>query len=256
MAATNNFQLTLVNSYMLNSRMRHLEFAISDDQRFSHTPGQFVSLHIPNGEQIARRNFSIANPPSDNYNIEIAATFVPNGIASTALWHMQSGDQLTANGPLGIFVLPSQATNTKRYILVATGTGVTPYRAMQHKLSEWLQDPSHQCTVLLGVRDYYELLYKTDFTALAATHPNFKFIACYSRENPATSNRTLNPDDAWVDQRFGYVQQQLESLNIDGKNDLIYLCGNPNMVEESLKIIDQHQIPRYKVKREKYISSK
>lgn len=255
MSATKKFTLKLTNTYPLNSRMRHLEFEILGD-RLEYIPGQFISLQIPHEGHTVRRNFSIANSPSKHNKIEIAATFVPNGIASTMLWNMQIGDRLQASGPLGIFILPNHIPNIKRYILVATGTGVTPYRAMLNQLSDWLTDPTNQCVLLLGVRDYQELLYKADFTNFANNYPNFKFISCYSRENPADSNYPVEPLDNLIAQRFGYVQQQFDSLDINAKNDLIYLCGNPNMVEESLTMLEPYKIPKHKIKREKYISSK
>ncbi len=247
-----NFELILTNTFLLNTRTRHLEFKINNDIPLQFKPGQFISLHIEKNSQIVRRNFSIASSPNETNKIEIAATFVPNGIASTTLWNMQIGDQIHASGPFGIFVLrPADLNKIKRYILVATGTGVTPYRSMLNDLKLILrQNADIKIELLLGVRDRYELLYSDDFINFAKTIPSqFKFTACYSREQQSTVF-----DNSY--EYIGYVQNKITELNINPTLDLVYLCGNPNMVDNSLSILEKLGLPRNKIIREKYISSK
>ncbi|MGD0465638.1 MAG: FAD-binding oxidoreductase [Gammaproteobacteria bacterium] len=245
------FKLNLVNTYLLNDRTRHLEFKILNGIPLKFKPGQFISLHIEKNLEVVRRNYSIANTPTPDHSnkIEIALTFVPNGIASTILWNMQIGDHIKASGPFGIFVLkPEDLITTKRYILVATGTGVTPYRAMLNNLNQILEEqPDITVTLLLGVRDHSELLYGNEFINFANKQPKFKFIACYSRPKEPTNN---------IYEFQGYVQHKLTQLNIEPNKDLIYLCGNPNMVDEALATLEQLGVHKSKIRREKYISSK
>ncbi len=259
----NKFELCLTNTYLLNNRMRHLEFKLLSDKPLNYIAGQFVSLLIENNSKIIRRNFSIANSPSNTYQIEIAATFVPNGIASTTLWNMKIGDHINASGPFGIFVLPpDDFIGIKRYILVATGTGVTPYRAMLQSIKLRLDKANMdniEFILLLGVRDRYELLYAEDFINFAARYPNFKFIACYSRENQNNHHNTDNHEQTQPNNKqeyFGYVQNKLIELNLKPETDVVYLCGNPDMIDQSVIILEKFNIPRNNIKREKYISSK
>ena len=253
------FQLLLTNAYMLNNRMRHLEFDVllKDNQILTYLPGQFIGLIIEKNNNIVRRNFSIANPPSNTRKIEIAATFVPNGIASTTLWELKIGDTLNASGPFGIFVLnPIELRKSTRYILIATGTGVTPYRAMLPYIKSILsnhESSKMQFVLLLGVRNNQELLYAKEFLAFENINPNFRFIACYSRENNSNFDPfSVRPREEY----FGYVQNKLVELGINPQSDTIYLCGNPNMVDETMLVLERHNVPRNRIKREKYISSK
>ena len=243
------FELNLVNTYLLNTRTKHLEFQITNTIPLKFKPGQFISLHIKKNLELVRRNYSIANAPDNSTKIEIALTFIPNGIASTILWDMPIGTNIKASGPFGIFVLkPEDLITTKRYILVATGTGVTPYRAMLNNLQELLiKYPDLTITLLLGVRDHSELLYGNEFIDFANKQPKFKFIACYSRPK-------RSPNSSY--EFHGYGQNQLNQLNLDPKTDLVYLCGNPNMVDESLIILEKLGLSKNKIRREKYISSK
>ena len=259
-----NFELSLTNTYLLNPRTRHLEFKIINNYHLKFKPGQFVTLNFEKNSEIVRRNFSIANTPkytADTLSIEIAATFVPNGIASTALWNMKIGDHIQANGPFGIFVLkPEDLTTTKRYILVATGTGVTPYRSMIDSLQQLLELPDLTVILILGVRNSSELLYGNEFINFAEQQPKFKFIACYSREeltnlkSQASSKERVASGEVY--EYNGYAQKKLTQLNINPEHDLVYLCGNPNMIDESLTTLENLGLPRNKIRREKYISSK
>ena len=56
-------------------------------------------------------------------------SYVDGGAATALLSGLGEGEEVTASGPYGRFCL-HDADNNRRYLLVATGTGVTPYRAM------------------------------------------------------------------------------------------------------------------------------
>jgi ferredoxin-NADP reductase len=142
--------------------------------------------------------------------------------------------------------------------LVATGTGVTPYRAMLGSIKKILSNQTIEFILLLGVRNFNELLYAEDFIKFADLNPNFKFIACYSREKLNDTSNFINYNNKIrpINEYFGYVQNKLTELNIQKQTDLIYLCGNPNMIDESITILKAFNISRNKIKREKYISSK
>lgn len=245
------FELSLVKTYLLNNRTRHLEFKLINDTPLNFKPGQFISLNFKKNAEFVRRNFSIANVPDIfSTTIEIAATFVPNGVASTNLWNMQPGDTITASGPFGIFVLkPEDLITTKRYILVATGTGVTPYRAMLRQLKQILEQHNTTIILLFGVRDPKELIYGDEFINFSKQQSKFKFIACYSRYKP------MDPNSLQTHEKLGYVQDQLITLNINPKEDLAYLCGNPNMVDAALASLESLGLHKHKIRREKYISN-
>src|SRR5690606_31794725 len=99
------------------------------------------------------------------------------------LFGLEPGGRLPAIGPAGRFVLRDDGHC--RYVLLATGTGVTPYRAFLPELRRRLADPKIAVDLVLGVRNPAELLYGDEFRAMEREFPNFRFFACYSRELPA-----------------------------------------------------------------------
>jgi NAD(P)H-flavin reductase len=135
-----------------------------------------------------------------------------------------------------------------RYLLIGTGTGVTPYRAMLPLLEQQIAQRNLQVVLLFGARTPAELLYGDEFRAFADRHPgNFRFVPCLSRELPA---------DPHPDVRHGYVQQFLGEFAPDAATDIAYLCGNPNMVDACFEALKGHGLAVPQIRREKYVSSK
>src|SRR5699024_908099 len=139
---------------------------------------------IPWEDMVLRRSYSIATIPgeSDNRLVEIAATEVPGGRATGILFGLRPGDRLTATGPFGRFV--PRDDPPARYILLATGTGVSPYRAMLPTLRERLAGDGFEARVVLGVRRPEELLFGHDFEMLAGEADDFEFEPVFSRYEP------------------------------------------------------------------------
>ena len=103
------------------------------------------------------------------------------------------------------------ADSNQRYLLIGTGTGVTPYRAMLPQLETQIRQRGVKVVLLFGARTPVELLYGDEFRAFADKHPdNFRFVPCLSRELPAADS-----SQAHADVRHGYVQQFLEEFAPD-----------------------------------------
>lgn len=239
------FNAVLQSARMVTPRVRELSFLREDGEVLDFEPGQFISLMIQTPEKLLRRSYSIATlPQSGDRELKIAASHVEGGRATGILFGMQPGDALPAIGPAGRFVLRDDGHC--RYVLLATGTGVTPYRAFLPELRRRLQDPKVSVDLVLGVRTPEELLYGDDFREMADAFENFRFFACYSRQLPGSpGERDLK----------GYVQEHLGELGLDPAHDVIYLCGNPGMIDSAAAHCETAGFPIGNVRREKYVSS-
>lgn len=249
------FPLRLVGRRMLAPTVAHLSFVRDDGQPLDYVPGQFLQVHFtyPDGTA-TKRSYSLATQhdhalsPGDT--VEIAVSYVPGGAATTLFENLGIGGAITASGPYGRFcLLPNDAN--RRYLLIATGTGVTPYRAMLPQLAARIGKHDLQVILLFGARTPDELLYGDEFRAFASEHPNFRFVPCFSRELPPEGS-----PHAHADVRKGYVQDQLAEFAPDGETDIAYLCGNPNMVDACFEALKHQGLPVPHIRREKYISSK
>lgn len=241
-----NFTLILNSAKLIAPTVLHLNFHIEGEAVFQFIPGQFITLHIPGPVKELRRSYSVANIYHDGSNtIEFAASYVEGGVASELLFNLKPGAKVTASGPFGRLILRDE--QPKRYILVATGTGVTPYRSMLVEIEKRLHAQEQLEVVLLfGVRKPEDLLYRDEFTDFASKNPRFQFCAYYSREQPPQPKPYENK---------GYVKDAFANLNPDPQRDVVYLCGNPNMIDEVFALLVSKNFPTENIRREKYISS-
>ena len=245
------FPLKLVGRRMLAPTVGHYQFVRDDGQPLDFQPGQFIQVHFEYADgTAARRSYSLAtihdHALGPGEAVEIAVSFVPGGAATALFEGLQLGQHLSGSGPFGRFCLQAGDRNG-RYLLIATGTGVTPYRSMLPLLQRAITERGVEVVLLQGARTPAELLYADDFRAFADANPGFRYMPCLSRELPA---------DAHPDVRQGYVQQQLAELAPDPARDIAYLCGNPLMVDACFEALAASGLKPPQVRREKYVSSK
>ena len=245
-----HFTLRLADSRMLAPAVRHMEFERADGAPFAFIPGQFVQVHFNYADRKpTKRSYSVATIGQGDHasvpRIEIAVSYVEGGAATNLLGNLKPGETVEASGPYGRFCLMETDAN-RRYLLVATGTGVTPYRAMLPQL-EKLGGRGAEVALVYGARNEAELLYGDEFEAFARKNPHFQFYACFSRV-PRAHPRAHD--------RNGRVQAALAELKPDPAHDIAYLCGNPDMVDQAFAALKEAGLPIPHIRREKYVSSR
>ena len=241
---------------MLAPSVGHYVFVRDDGAPLDFIPGQFIQVHFQYADGTAtKRSYSLAtihdHAMGPGEAVEIAVSYVPGGAATALFEGLDAGDTVDASGPFGRFCLVPADTN-RRYLLIGTGTGVTPYRAMLPQLERAIAERGIQVVLLFGARTPDELLYGDEFRAFADRHPDhFRFVPCFSRELPAAGS-----PHAHADVRHGYVQQFLPDFAPDPAGDIAYLCGNPNMVDSCFEALKESGLEVKQIRREKYVSSK
>jgi len=239
--------LRLLDSRWLTSGVRHLLFERGDGEPVAFLPGQFVRVQVSGGEAPEFRNYSIASPNdpgrTDAQRIELVVSMVEGGLGSAYMGALVHGDEIQATAPNGRFcLLPDD--DCRRYLLLGTGTGVAPYRGMLPQLAV-LAERGIRTALLLGARSPAEQLYADEFREAAARIPGFELRFCHSRQLPESPG----PQDV-----HAYVQDALQSFEIDPERDLAFLCGNPNMVDSGFERLKTAGLHLRRIRREKYIS--
>ncbi|KTD23981.1 MULTISPECIES: ferredoxin--NADP reductase [Legionella] len=238
------FPIILEEAFMISSYVKHFIFKVPESPPFTYIPGQFITIHFERDGKMLKRSYSIANIPTQNGRIEFAAGYVKGGPGTELLFNLKSGDQINITGPFGRLILKDE--RPKRYILVATSTGVTPYRAMIEELKRRLQtNPDLRVVILQGVQKQSDILYGEDFKRFAAEFPQVSFRAHLSRADKALGECEYS----------GYVQSAFPDLALNPQEDIVYLCGNPGMIDEAFNYLKEHGFGMQQIIREKYISS-
>lgn len=225
-----------------NTIQLDFEFAegVPDDFRF--VAGQFIQFLIPTEEKIQKRSYSIACSPESFKKtgvLEVAISLVTDGLASGLFETAEAGLILNMSGPFGVLTLPESLSG--QLVIAGTGTGIAPYRSMIPLLTQHM-DQGLPVTLIMGARHRHDLIYLSDFTSLT----DLEYRVCLSRE------KTLNKQNH---EYAGYVQQQFASLDLNPKTDLVYLCGNPAMIDDAAAQLKEMGFPPRQVKREKYVFS-
>jgi len=240
------FQLKFKSSKDLTPNTKHLAFVREDGMDLEFVPGQFITFLFNTEDKIKRRSYSIASIPGATQEIEIAISYIQDGIASETLFNLTPDTCLTCSGPFGRLIM-RETDQPQRFVLVATGTGVSPYRSMLPQITQRLKENKQlKIILLLGVQYRHDLLYAQDFIDFAKTQPRFEFRAYLSRD-------TLQEAKSYEYQ--GYVQSAFPELALNPDDDLVYLCGNPNMIDDAFTWLGEQGFSPHSVRREKYISS-
>ena len=240
----NTFPITLKECFMISPKVKHFIFECSLSPAFTYLPGQFISIHFEHQGKNLKRSYSIANPPKQDNCIEFAAGFFSGGPGTELLFNLNPGDVIHISGPFGRLVLKDEIP--KRYILIATSTGVTPYKAMIHELKQRMNDnPNLEIVLLQGVQKREEILYAKDFQSLAQEFPQVTFKPCLSK---------VSPENIQEGEYSGYVQHTFPELKLNPEQDVVYLCGNPGMIDEAFNYLKEQNFPMQHIIREKYIS--
>lgn len=238
------FPIILEDAFMLSPQVKHFTFQGPEDPVFDFLPGQFITIHFERDEKILRRSYSLANVPTKNNRIEFAAGYVEGGPGTNLLFNLKPGDTININGPFGRLILKDEMPT--RYILVATSTGITPYRSMIPELTNRMQiNPALQVVILQGVQKREDVLYSDEFLAFAARFPRVTFRAQLSREEQGNLS---------AHEHIGYVQSAFSELALNPQQDVVYLCGNPGMIDDAFAHLKETGFAMQQIIREKYIS--
>jgi CDP-4-dehydro-6-deoxyglucose reductase len=227
-------QARLVESHLIAPEVKHFTFDVPEVEQLPYLPGQFVSFSRDFDGKRVTRAYSTASSPNEN-RFELCLNRVQDGIFSPWLFTLEAGGTVDMKGPLGYFTWKHPVRDS---ILVATGTGIAPFRGM---LTAYLGAGGDQSiTLVYGVRYEESLLYRDEFENLERRHPNFRFVPTLSR-----------PDEGWSGRR-GHVQSHVLDVMADRRDMDIYICGLKLMVDDVRSRLKELGVDRRQIVFEKY----
>ncbi|MDB4975502.1 MAG: 2-polyprenylphenol hydroxylase [Myxococcaceae bacterium] len=179
--------------------------------------GQWLNLHVPTAQGgTEKRAYSIASGPLVR-PLELAVTYVADGVVSPVLHALSEGAELLCDGPYGFFTRDGELRDQPA-LFVGTGTGLSPLRSM---LTELLAEPQHPpVTLLFGVRTQADILWREELESWARRDPRFSLEVTLSR-----------PDESWSG-RSGHVQNHVAALARALGEPHVFVCGLSPMVSE------------------------
>jgi ferredoxin-NADP reductase len=173
--------------------------------------GQCVSIGIK-GTGI-NREYSTYSGEQDPY-LELLIREVENGLVSSALRACKPGDSLNFMGAYGSFVLENPEDSARKYLFVATGTGIAPFHAFVRT------HPDIDYTLLHGVRYLNERYDSEDYG-------NGRYVSCVTNEDGGDFR--------------GRVTDYLRQTPVD-PGRICYLCGNRLMLAEAFDLLREQGV--------------
>ena len=165
------------------------------------------------------------------------------GICSKFLCSATPGTEIDVAGPIGkTMILPKDST--KDIIMVATGTGIAPFRSFMHRLFVEQTTARHMYTgnawLILGVPTTGSLLYKTEFDSMLQQTTTSPQSLNNLKINYAISREMTNKENGGK----LYVQDVLKENSIElfaklEAGAVIYFCGLKGMMPGILLALEE-----------------
>lgn len=150
------------------------------------------------------------------------------GVCSNFLCDTKPGDDVTMTGPAGKVMLMPEEDPSTDYIMVATGTGIAPYRGFIRRLFNEKTPAAKaykgEAWLFLGVANSDALLYDDEFQEAKSRFPeNLRIDYALSREQTNAKGGKM------------YIQDKVEEYADEVFNKLengahIYFCGLKGMM--------------------------
>ena len=182
------------------------------------------------------RAYSMANHPAEGnmimLNIRIASPppnmpSVPPGIASSYVFNLKPGDQITVSGPYGDFHIKD---TEREMIYIGGGAGMAPLRSHIFHLLK-TENTKRKVSFWYGARSVKEMFYDEEFKDLEKQFSNFRYQVALS--DPL-------PNDNWKGP-VGFIHQVALDLYLKNHEDPTeceyYLCGPPMMISAVQKML-------------------
>jgi len=170
--------------------------------------GQHVILGIK--DENNAREYSVYSGEQDDY-FEVLIKEVLEGDVSKKLKKLQPGTQLQMDGPLGFFTIPPDQIGAARFVLIASGTGIAPFRSFVRSY------PGLNYTMLHGVRYSNEAYDRQEYDPQ-------RLIVCTTGDTEGDFNGRVTD----------YLRQHPVDLTAE-----YYLCGNMKMIHEAFDILKE-----------------
>jgi len=212
-------------------------FRTTRDRGYRFVPGQFARLGVRNEDngEIVWRAYSIASAAHDEH-LEFFSVVVPNGAFTSRLSQLKEGDPLYVERKSYGFLTTDRFEAGRDLWMLATGTGLAPFLSILHDFETW--EKYDNLVLVQSVRTQAELAYE----ALIESFDKSEYYAEYAHKLRYARIVTREPVPGTLRERVtkllgsGVLEENI-GVKLDHERSRIMLCGNPEMVEDSRKIL-------------------
>jgi ferredoxin--NADP+ reductase len=212
-------------------------FRTTRDRGYRFVPGQFARLgvKIHDTDQIVWRAYSIASAAHDEH-LEFFTVVVPNGAFTSRLSRLKEGDDILVERRSYGFLTTDRFEAGRDLWMLATGTGLAPFLSILHDFETW--EKYDNLVLVQSVRTQQELAYED----LIRGFEGSEYYGEYAHKLRYVRIVTREPVQGALRDRVtklltsGVLEGNV-GLRLDHDRSRIMLCGNPEMVDDSRKLL-------------------
>lgn len=221
---------------------------IQPEQRLSFKPGQYATLGMEVDGRVIEKPYSIVSSPLED-EIEFFFELVPQGELTPPFHTLKAGDTaLMRRQAKGLFSLDGKSGHKQHY-LACTVTGVAPFVSMARTLAretEQGRPPDVKLVLLQAASRSWEFAYRDELEAVAKKFGWLHYIPTVSRpwEDSSWKGEVGRVEDV--------LRKYLDSFGLEPSSTTAYLCGHPQMIENSKGILQRRGFPKESIREEIY----
>lgn len=222
---------------------------VSVDGEFKFAPGQYATLGVERPEKRSERPYSIVSSPYEN-EVEFFFELVPPGELTPHLYKLQTGDEMLMRKlPKGRFTLDTKSGRTN-HLLVCTVTGVAPFvsfvRSLHLESKQGTFSGDQKLFLLNAASRSWEFGYLEELNNFAREVPWLNYVPMVSRpwDDPNWKGEIGRVDEV--------LRKYTDLWGLNGTNSVAYVCGHPQMIENSKGILKRIGYTKEVLKEEIY----
>lgn len=198
-------------------------------------PGQFTRLLlIKNDHTRIQRAYSFVNSPK-NKNLEFYILLIPNGNLTPKLLQKNDKNLFISQESFGFFTI-SEIPSCKNLWMIATGTAIGPYCSILQDINNNI-NKFEKIFLIYAVKYEKNLNYLNILEKIAKSYKNkiiIKIILSQEKKKKYLFGRI--PELI----KNGTLERSVQET-INTSTSHVMLCGNPNMVKETLYILKKYK---------------
>ena len=212
-------------------------FRTTRDRGYRFVPGQFARLGVRGRaeDSIVWRAYSIASAAHDEH-LEFFSVVVPGGAFTSRLATLREGDPILVERRSYGFLTTDRFEAGRDLWMLATGTGLAPFLSILHDFATW--ERYENLVLVQSVRTREELAYED----LIRGFHGSEYYGEFAHKLRYARIVTREPVPGTLRDRVtkllasGVLEKNV-GLDLDHDRSRIMLCGNPEMVEDSRRIL-------------------
>ena len=200
--------------------------------------GQFTKIALDIEDKRVGRPYSFVNAPNETA-LEFYVVKVPEGELTPKLLALEVGESIwVQTRPVGFFVL-SEVPEGKTLWMLASGTALGVFLSILKTTTPWQR--FENIVLCHAVRQSESLSHHDLIGQFKTQYPNqFQFVPFVSREESpgAFAGRiTTALENGSLEKHTG--------LTISSEDTQVMICGNPEMVKESMQVLQSKGLKKH-----------